>query len=165
MATFSGAHLQSLLEDPDSLLELPGTEKLFRHLQILGAGVIEQALLRVEFRQPQHAFQRGLDLAQLLVHGDGFDRKALGGVGIAYTLEAIHRLFTFAETSVEVPHGIGNREVLGVCLEDLFVFSDGVLQLALLDKLLRSTEYLLFVEAKPKRHKSADSRQPCFPCP
>ena len=59
--------------------------------------------------------------------------------------------------AVEVANGVGDGQFLGVGFENLFVLSDGVGQLALLDELLRSTESLLFVEAKTERHKIADS--------
>ena len=48
---------------------------------------------------------------------------------------------------MQVAYGIQNREVLGIVLEDFFVLSDGVLQLALLDVLLGRAEDLRFVEA------------------
>jgi hypothetical protein len=44
-------------------------------------------------------------------------------------------------------------------LQDLFILSNGVLQLALLDKLFRGAENLLFVETKTKRHRV---RTPAF---
>src|SRR5258708_1253686 len=44
-------------------------------------------------------------------------------------------------------------------LQDFVVLSNGVLQLALLDKLLRGAENFLFVEAKTKRHRV---RTPAF---
>ncbi len=62
-----------------------------------------------------------------------------------------------AETGVEVANGVGDGEFLGVSFEDLFVLSDGILQLALLDEFLRSAESFLFVEAKTERHMIADS--------
>ena len=79
------------------------------------------------------------------------------GIGIANTLKTFHGFFTIAKTRVQIPHGIHHREILGIGLQNLFVLSDRVWQLALLDKLLRSTENLLFIEAKTKPHKSADS--------
>ena len=48
-------HFQDLLEDAHRILKLTRLCKFVRHLQILGAGVIEKALLRVKFRQLQHA--------------------------------------------------------------------------------------------------------------
>src|SRR5579863_1251466 len=152
-----GIHFQSLLEDPYCLFQLTFTQKFFRHLQILSAGIIEKTLLGIKFGQPEHALQRRLQLAQLLVHGNRFDGEALRSVSVANTLEAFHGLFGIAETRVEVAHGIHYREILGVGFENFFVLSNCVWQLALLDKLLRSTENLLLVEAKTKRHKNADS--------
>jgi hypothetical protein len=42
-------------------------------------------------------------------------------------------------------------------IADLFVLSNGVLQLALLDKFFGGAENLLLVESKTKRHKITDS--------
>src|SRR5579863_4285521 len=150
-------HFQCLLEDPYRLFELTLTQKFFRHLQVLRPRIIEKTLLRVELGQPKHALERRLQLAELLVHGNRFDREALRGVSIAHAFETLHAFFAVAETRVEIPHGVHHRKILGVGFEDFFVLSDRVWQLALLDKLLRSTENLLLIEAKTKRHKSADS--------
>src|SRR5580658_10054844 len=152
-----GIHFQSLLEDPYCLFQLTFTQKFFGHLQILSTRIIEETLLGVKFGQPEHALQRRLQLAQLLVHGNRLDREALRSVSVANALEAFHGLFGVAKTRVEVADGVHYREILGVGFKDFFVLSDRVWQLALLDKLLRSTENLLLVEAKTKRHKNADS--------
>ena len=61
------------------------------------------------------------------------------------------------KTRVEIADRVVDGQVLGIVLEDLLVLSNGVLQLALLDKLFRGAENLLFVEAKTKRHRGADS--------
>ena len=150
-------HLQRLLENPYRLFQFAGAQKFFRDLQVLRAGIIEKSLLGIELGQSKHALQGGLQLGELLVHGDGFDGEALGRIGIANALEGFHGLVALAETGVEVADGIGDGEFLGVGFENFFVLSNGVLQLALLDELLRSTESLLFVEAKTERHKIADS--------
>ena len=130
-------HLQNLLEDADRVLEFAGFQEFFGDLQVLGAGVVEQALLGVEFGQFQQALERGLELADLLVHRDGLDRESLAGIGIADSLEAFGGFVGFAEAGVEVADGVGDGQVLGIVLEDLLVLGDGVLQLALLDILLR----------------------------
>ena len=126
-------------------------------MQILSPGIVEQTLLRVKLSQPKHAVQRGLKLGELLVHGDGFDSEALGGVGVANAFETVNRLVDLAQASVEVAHGVRNGEVLGISFEDLFVLSDGVRQFALLDEFFRNTENFLLIETKTKRHMSADS--------
>ena len=51
-----------------------------------------------------------------------------------------------SQAGVKVAHCIEDGEVFGIVLEDLFVFSDGVLQLALLDVFLRSTKNLRLIE-------------------
>jgi hypothetical protein len=124
----------------------------------LGAGIVEEALLRVQLRELQNAFQRGLELRDLLVHRDALDREALRSVRVAHILEAFSGLVGLADARVKVADRIQDRQVLGVGLEDLFVFRDRVLQLALLDVLLRSAENLLFIESETKRHKGADSK-------
>ena len=91
--------------------------------------------------------------------------EALGSVGVANALEGFHGLVALAETGVEVSDGVGDSEFLGVSLEYFFVLADGILQLTLLDELLRSAESFLFVEAKSKCHKLADSSSGFFPPP
>ncbi len=93
-----GIHFQSLLENSHRLLELPITQKFFRHLQVLRPRVVEKTLLGIKLGQPQRAFQRRLQLSQLLVHRDGFYREALRGIGIADALEALHSFVGIAET-------------------------------------------------------------------
>ncbi len=153
-------HLHNLLEDADRVIELTSFQEFFRDLQILGAGVIEQALLAVEFRELQQALERRLELADLLVHRDGLDRETLAGIGIAYSLETYGGFIGFAEAGVEIADGVGDGQVLGVVLEDFFVLGDGILQFALLDVLLRTGQNLLLVETK-QCHKSTNSRTCC----
>ena len=63
---------------------------------------------------------------------------------------------------MQVSHSVVHGEVLGVSLEDLFVLSDRVGQLALLDEFLRSAQNLLLVETKTKRNMSANSGSGCL---
>src|SRR5258708_12547073 len=94
-----------------------------------------------------------LGLRDLLVHGDALDREAVLSIGIAHRLEELDGLGEVAKTRVKVADGVVDGKILGIVLEDLLVLSNGVLQLALLDKLFRGAENLLFVKAKTKRHK------------
>ena len=119
--------------------------------------MIEGDLCGVELRELQHAIQAGLELGNFLVQRDAFDGKALGGVRITHALKARDSLLGIAETGVQISNGIVDGEILGIVLQDLLVFGDGVLQLALLDKLLRSAENFLFVEPETERHRIADS--------
>ena len=80
------------------MIELVGLQELFRHLQILRAGIIKKSLLGIQLGQTQHAFHGSFELAQLLVHGNGFDGEPLRGIGVAYTLEAVRGLFNIAES-------------------------------------------------------------------
>ena len=150
-------HFQGLLENPHCLFQLAGAQKFFRYLQVLRPGIVEKSLLGIELGQSQYALQGGFQLGELLVHGDGFDGEALRGIGVANALERFDGLVGLSETSVEVSDGVGDGEFLGVGFENFFVLSNGILQLALLDELLRSAESFLFVEAKTERHKIADS--------
>ena len=113
--------------------------------------------MSVKLCQLQHALKRRLELADLLVHGDSLDRESLGGIGIAHTLKTGRGLVVIAHAGVEVSNGVTHREILGIILEDLVVLSDGILQLALLDILLRSAEDLLFVEPETERHIGTNS--------
>ena len=81
----------------------------------------------------------------------------MGGVGIAYRLEAFDGFGDISKAGVEIADCVVDREILGIMLQDFVVLSNGVLQLALLDKLLGGAEKLLFVKAKTKRHRIADS--------
>src|SRR5271169_912382 len=100
-----------------------------------------------------------MELGDLLVHGDALDRETLCGIGIAHRLEAFNRFGNVAEAGVEIADRVVDSKILGIALQDLFVLSNGVLQLALLDKLFRGAENFLFVEAKTKRHRM---RTPAF---
>src|SRR5271169_325355 len=100
-----------------------------------------------------------MELGDLLVHGDALDRETLCGIGIAHRLEAFNRFGNVAEAGVEIADRVVDSKILGIALQDLFVLSDGVLQLALLDKLFRGAENFLFVKAKTKRHRE---RTPAF---
>src|SRR6185312_3717496 len=126
------------------------------HLHIVDAGVIVETLLAVEFRQFGAVLSvKRPNLGQLFVNGNGFNGKAILRVLIANFLEVIRGLIVVADARVEVPNRIQDREVLGVFLNDLFVFRNRVGQLALLDELLRLREYLYFVETKPECHKKS----------
>ena len=98
-----------------------------------------------------------MDLRNLLVHRDALDRETLRGIGIANTLKTFNGFGSIAETGVQVPHRVVHGKVFGIVFKNLLVLGNGVLNLALLDKLFRRTEKLLFVEAETKRHISADS--------
>src|SRR5205823_7529212 len=150
-------HFQSLLENPNRLLQLSRTQEFFSYMQILSAGIVEQALLRVQLRQPKHPFQGRFDLRQLLVHGDCFDRETLAGISVADFFEALEGPLILAKTGVKIAYSVRNGQILGVSLQNLLVLSDSILQLSLLDILLRRAESLLFVESETKRHMSANS--------
>jgi len=139
------------------VFQLAGFQEFVGHLQILCAGIIEETLLSVKLCQLQHALKRRLELADLLVHGDSLDRESLGGIGIAHTLKTVRGLVVIAHAGVEVSNRVTHREILGIILEDLVVLSDGILQLALLDILLRSAEDLLFIEPETERHIGTNS--------
>ena len=137
MVLFSGSISRIFWKMRTAFSSSPAFRNSSATCRVLGAGVIEKALLGVEFRQLQQALERGLELADLLVHRDGLDRETLAGIGIAYRLETFGGFVGFAEAGVEIADGVGDGQILGIVLEDLFVLSDGVLQFALLDILLR----------------------------
>ena len=157
MVLFSGSISRIFWKMRTAFSSSPDFQEFFGDLQVLRAGVVEKALLGVKLRQLQQALKRGLELADFFVHRDGLDREALAGIGIAYSLETSGGFIGFAEARVKVADGIGDGQILGIVLEDLFVLGDGILQLALLDILLRTGENLLLVEAE-QCHKSANSR-------
>ena len=150
-------HFEDLLEKPHRLFQVAILHEVFGDLQVLGASVVEQALLGIELRQFQRCIHAGLQLGDLLVHGDALDREALRGIGIAHGFEALDGFGRVAQARVKIADGVVDGKILGIVLQDLVVLSNGVLQLALLDKLLRGAENLLFVKAKTKRHRGTDS--------
>ena len=128
------------------------------------ASVIEKALLAIEFGQLGCIL--GVvraDLGQLLVNRNGFNGKAVLRVLVADFLEVIRGLIVVADARVKVPDGVQHRQVLGIFLDDLFVFGNRVGQLALLDKLLRLRQDLYFVEPKPECHKKSVNLRAAFP--
>ena len=152
-------HFEDLLEKAHGLLQVAILHETFGDLHVLGAGVVEQPLLGVKFRQLEGRLHARLQLGDLLVHGDALDREALRGIGVAHHLEARDGLFSVAETGVEIADGVIDGKILGVVLEDLVVLSNGVLQLALLHEFFRCAENPLFVKTKTKRHRI---RTPAF---
>ena len=66
-----------------------------------------------------------------------------------------------AQAGIKIADRVRDGEILVVVLADLFVLSNGVLQLALLDKLLRGAENLLLVEAETKRHRIEPNSRDC----
>src|SRR5262249_17442956 len=90
---------------------------------------------------------------ELLVHGDGFDRKAILRIGFAYLLEVLGSLFVVADPGAEIADRVQDGQILGVLFDDLFILGDGILQLALVDILLRRCRYLCFVKAETGRHR------------
>ena len=152
-------HFEDLLEKPYRLFQVAILHEIFGDLQILSARVVKQPLLRVEFRQFQRYIQARLQLGDLFVHGDALDREALRGIRITHRLKALDSFGGVAHARIKIANGIVDSKIFWVVLEDFVVLSNGVLQLALLDKLFRGAENLLFVEAKTKRHKM---RTPAF---
>ena len=53
-------HFEDLLEKPHGLIKIAALHEVFGDLQVLGAGVVEQTLLRVEFRQLQRSIHARL---------------------------------------------------------------------------------------------------------
>src|SRR5947208_15583800 len=94
-------------------------EEFFCHRQIMSAGVVEQALLRIKLSQPQDAFQRGFKLGELLVHRDGFYCETLRSVGIANALEAGNRLVVLTEPRVQVGKRVRDGEIYRISFRDL----------------------------------------------
>src|SRR5581483_10094926 len=120
------------------------------------ARVIEQTLLTIEFSQLNGVLcVVRAHFGELLVDSNGLQGEAILRVLVADSLEVIRSLIVVPHARVKIAHGIQYGGVLGVFLKDLFVFSDSVGKLALLDKLLRLRQDLCFIEAKPKCHKKS----------
>ena len=107
-------------------------------LHVLAAGVVEQALLGVQLCQFGNDFCGGrAELGQLLVNGNGFYGKTVLRILVPDSLEVLAGFLILSYPGVEVANSIEDSKIFRIFLDDLFVFGNGVLQLALLDKLLR----------------------------
>ena len=146
-------HFKNLLEQAHCLLHVPTLHEFFGNLQILRPRIIEEALLGVELRQLQRSIHARLELGDLLVHGNALDRKTLRRIGIADRFETFDGLFGIAQPRVQIANRIGNCKILFIVFADLLVFSDSILQLALLNEFFRGAENLLFVKTENKRHR------------
>ncbi len=125
---------QYFLEDLGRAGIVAGLQELVGDLHILGARVVEEALLSVKLRQFGQAIGgAGIEFGELPVNGNGFDGKAILRILVADFLEVSTGLVILADTGVEVADGVQDREVLGVLFDDLFVFGNGVGKFALLD--------------------------------
>ncbi len=91
-------------------------------MQVLRPGVVEQSLLRVQLRQFQGRIHARLQLGDLLVHGDAFDREPLRGVGVAHLLEAFDGFAAVPQPGIKVANRVVYRQIAAVVLENLFVF-------------------------------------------
>ena len=120
-------HFEDLLEQAYRLVEVAILHEVFGDLQILGAGVVEQPLLGVEFRQFQRSIHARMELGDLLVHGDALDGEALRSIGITHRFEALDGFGDIAETRVKIANGVVDGKVLGIVLQDLVILSNGVL--------------------------------------
>ena len=107
------------------------------YLHVLAAGIVEQALGRIQLCQLGNGFRRGgIQLGQLLINGNGFYGEAILGILVAYALEIIAGPVILPHPGIKIANGVKDGKILRIFPDDLFVLSNSVLQLALLDKLL-----------------------------
>ena len=92
------------------------------------------------------------ELGQLFVHRNRLDRESGSRVRLTHFLEIVDCLLAVSYARVKIANGIEDSKVLGIYLHHLFVFGDGVLQLAPLDVLFRGSQNLHFVEPETKGH-------------
>src|SRR5215467_7454378 len=96
------------------------------------ARVVEKALLAVKFSELGDVFcVVRADLGELLVDRNRLYGKAILGILVADSLEVVSGPIVVSCARVEIPYGIQDRQVLGIFLDDLFVFGDRVRKLAL----------------------------------
>src|SRR5205807_9674448 len=120
-----GIKFQYLLKQAGCLVVITRLEELVRHLHVVAAGIVEKALLGIEFGQLDDCVRRHRgQLGQLLVDGNGFYSEAVLGVLVAYPLEVFAGSFVLAHPGIEVSNGIEDRQVLGVLFNDFFVFDN-----------------------------------------
>ena len=144
-----GIEFEHALEDASGIVQLVAAHVLVGDDEVLLASVGVEALLGIEFGEALDAVVgAGIELGELLVHGDGFDREAIGRITVADFLEILGCLIDKTNTGVEVTDGVEHRQVLGVRLDDLLVLGDRVLQLALLHVTLGVRQYLVLIKTK-----------------
>ncbi len=139
-----------------------GLEQMVRHLHVLGARVIEEALLGIKFGQLDARIDgAGIQIGELLVDGNGFYCEAVLRILVADFLEIYASLVVLTQTGMEVANRVEDSQVLGVLFDHLFVLGNGIGKLALLDMLLSRAEDLCLVETKPKCHIESLKRLNC----
>jgi hypothetical protein len=102
--------------------------------------------------------RRRVLLGNLLVHRNGFDREAFAGISLATAFETLGGLLSVSDLRIKVTEGIQHVEVARVFLGDLFKVGNGVVQLPLLDTLLRRSKGLSLVKTKTEHHKLTPPR-------
>src|SRR5262249_40272963 len=104
------------------------------------------ALLDVQVSQ---TFQRldlfGCELGDALVNGYGFGEEAVTDKNLSQALEVFDGLEGFALANVELTNGHQRDLVLGLVLQDVLVFVDGLRNFALIQQLLRGFDVFAFV--------------------
>src|SRR5579859_530726 len=118
----------------------------FRELEEERARFAHDPLLDVQIGE---AFERtnflGRELGDALVNGDGFGEKTVADEDLREAFEIIDGLKRFALANVEFADGHEGDLILGLVLEDLLIFGDGLRNLALVQKLLRRFDEFTFV--------------------
>ncbi len=139
-----GLELDHLEEDVDGRRVVVVLEVVVAQHLVLGARLVDQALLVVERGEALvHRQPRRVELDDLLVDRDRFDQEAVFRVLRRDLREQPHRLVDARDAGVEVPQTVQRRNVVGVLLEYLEVLLDGGVDPPLGDVLLGDLDDLL----------------------
>ena len=152
-----GLHLRHALVDGDRRSRVVVLLVIVRQHLVLGAGFVQQSLLVVELRQPlvDHE-RRRIQLDDLLVDGDGLDEEAIVRVPLGDLGKQPNRLVDAFEAGVEITYPVERVGVVGMFRQDLAVFLDGRLELALGDVLLGGADDFFAVQ----RHRQLPTDMP-----
>src|ERR1051325_2981553 len=87
----------------------------------------------------------GSELGDALVNGDGLGEKTVADKDLREAFEIVDGLKGFALANVEFADGHQGDLILGLVLEDMLIFGDGLRDFALVEKLLRGFDVFALV--------------------
>ena len=138
-----GLGFQQLAQEQRGLRLAPRLQLHFGELQIEGPRLAQDSLLYVKFRQPfQRAAFLGSKFGDFLVDGDGFGGEAVVQKNLGQTFKIFQGLEGLPLPDEKISQGHQGDLILGLILDNLLVFEDGLRHLPLLKILRRRVEVL-----------------------
>ena len=163
-----GLGFQQLAQQQRGLRLAPRLQLHFGELQIKRPRLAQDSLLHVKFRQPfQRAAFLGSKLGDLFVDGDGFGGEAVVQKNLGQPFKIFQGLEGFPLADEQISQRHQGDLILGLILQNLLVFEDGLRHLPLLEILRRRVEVLglvighlqmLFPLSRLERMKSDNGR-------